>query len=168
MLTTSSQKNQQQTKSTPKKPSALPTGTFTTPKTSSLTSLSKTPTSSNGNLSNVKSKVGSKENIKYTPAKGSVKIFDQKPDFSNVKSKVSSNENIKHTPGGGRVKIYNEKLEFKEKAQPKVGSTDNLSHTPGGGKVKIFNEKLAFKDNASPKIDAKLSQENSGANTPFF
>nr|XP_044992819.1 microtubule-associated protein 4 isoform X8 [Jaculus jaculus] len=87
-------------------------------------------------LKNVRSKVGSTENIKHQPGGGRVQIQNKKVDISKVSSKCGSKANIKHKPGGGDVKIESQKLNFKEKAQAKVGSLDNLGHLPAGGAVK--------------------------------
>ncbi|XP_039582515.1 microtubule-associated protein 4 isoform X12 [Passer montanus] len=87
-------------------------------------------------LRNVRSKIGSTDNIKHQPGGGKVQIQNKKVDLSKVSSKCGSKANIKHKPGGGDVKIENQKLNFKEKAQAKVGSLDNVGHSPAGGAVK--------------------------------
>ncbi|XP_063338592.1 microtubule-associated protein tau isoform X5 [Pelmatolapia mariae] len=92
-------------------------------------------------LKNVRSKIGSTENIKHQPGGGKVQILDQKLDFSNVQSKCGSKDNIKHVPGGGNVKILEKKLDLSN-VQSRCGSKDNLKHTPGGGKVQILDKKL--------------------------
>ncbi|XP_040521409.1 microtubule-associated protein 4 isoform X29 [Gallus gallus] len=96
------------------------------------------PTSSAAapDLKNVRSKIGSTDNIKHQPGGGKVQIQNKKVDLSKVSSKCGSKANIKHKPGGGDVKIENQKLNFKEKAQAKVGSLDNVGHSPAGGTVK--------------------------------
>ncbi|XP_069907006.1 microtubule-associated protein 4 isoform X42 [Oryctolagus cuniculus] len=93
-------------------------------------------TASAPDLKNVRSKVGSTENIKHQPGGGRVQIQNKKVDISKVSSKCGSKANIKHKPGGGDVKIESQKLNFKEKAQAKVGSLDNVGHLPAGGAVK--------------------------------
>uniref|UniRef100_A0A8C2C7M2 Microtubule-associated protein n=1 Tax=Cyprinus carpio TaxID=7962 RepID=A0A8C2C7M2_CYPCA len=82
-------------------------------------------------LKNIKSKIGSTENIKYQPGGGKVQIVHKKIDLSNVQSKCGSKVNIHHKPGGGNVEIKSEKLDFK--GQSKVGSLENIGHVPGGG-----------------------------------
>ncbi|XP_004576934.2 microtubule-associated protein 2 isoform X2 [Ochotona princeps] len=104
-------------------------------------------------LKNVKSKIGSTENIKYQPKGGQVQIVTKKIDVSHVTSKCGSLKNIRHRPGGGRVKIESVKLDFKEKAQAKVGSLDNAHHVPGGGNVKIDSQKLNFREHAKARVD---------------
>nr|KAF6353624.1 microtubule associated protein 2 [Pipistrellus kuhlii] len=104
-------------------------------------------------LKNVKSKIGSTDNIKYQPKGGQVQIVTKKIDLSHVTSKCGSLKNIRHRPGGGRVKIESVKLDFKEKAQAKVGSLDNAHHVPGGGNVKIDSQKLNFREHARARVD---------------
>ncbi|XP_029986201.1 microtubule-associated protein tau-like [Sphaeramia orbicularis] len=103
-------------------------------------------------LSNVRSKVGSTENLKHIPGGGKVQIVSKKLDLSNVTSKCGSKDNIHHKPGGGKVEVKSEKLEFKC-VQSKVGSLENISHVPGGGKKKIESQKLTFRENAEARTD---------------
>ncbi|XP_070614414.1 microtubule-associated protein 2 [Erythrolamprus reginae] len=104
-------------------------------------------------LKNVRSKVGSTDNIKYQPKGGQVQIVTKKIDLSHVTSKCGSLKNIRHRPGGGRVKIESVKLDFKEKAHAKVGSLDNAHHVPGGGNIKIDSQKLNFREHAKARVD---------------
>ncbi|XP_068022537.1 microtubule-associated protein tau isoform X3 [Melanerpes formicivorus] len=87
-------------------------------------------------LKNVKSKIGSTENLKHQPGGGKVQIINKKLDFSSVQSKCGSKDNIKHIPGGGSVQIINKKLDFSS-VQSRCGSKDNIKHIPGGGSVQI-------------------------------
>uniref|UniRef100_A0A3B3WET4 Microtubule-associated protein n=1 Tax=Poecilia mexicana TaxID=48701 RepID=A0A3B3WET4_9TELE len=106
-------------------------------------------------IRNVRSKIGSTDNIKHQPgggkvasaslkrgvtakesSQGKVQILNKKVDVSKVTSKCGSKDNIKHKPGGGVMKLESHKVNVREKAQPKVGSVDNVSHSPGGGNVK--------------------------------
>ncbi|XP_074892399.1 microtubule-associated protein tau isoform X3 [Buteo buteo] len=87
-------------------------------------------------LKNVKSKIGSTENLKHQPGGGKVQIINKKLDFSSVQSKCGSKDNIKHIPGGGSVQIVNKKLDFSS-VQSRCGSKDNIKHIPGGGSVQI-------------------------------
>ncbi|XP_069081791.1 microtubule-associated protein 2 isoform X11 [Pleurodeles waltl] len=115
-------------------------------------------------LKNVKSKIGSTDNIKYQPKGGQIHIVTKKIDLSHVTSKCGSLKNIRHRPGGGRVKIESVKLDFKEKAQAKIGSLDNAHHTPGGGNVKIDSQKLHFREQAKARVDhgAEIISESPG------
>ncbi|KAM3598795.1 uncharacterized protein V6R79_022692 [Siganus canaliculatus] len=103
-------------------------------------------------LSSVKSKVGSTENLRHTPGGGKVQIVHKKMDLSNVTSKCGSKDNIHHKPGGGKLEIKSEKVEFKA-VQSKVGSLHNISHVPGGGRKKIESQKLNFRENAKARTD---------------
>ncbi|XP_052407309.1 microtubule-associated protein tau-like isoform X2 [Carassius gibelio] len=102
-------------------------------------------------LKNVKSKIGSTENIKYQPGGGKVQIVHKKIDLSNVQSKCGSKVNIHHKPGGGNVEIKSEKLDFK--GQSKVGSLENIGHVPGGGQRRIESHKLSFREQAKARTD---------------
>ncbi|XP_078796019.1 microtubule-associated protein 2 isoform X5 [Oryzias latipes] len=102
---------------------------------------------------NIKSKVGSTENIKYQPKGGQVQIQNKKIDLSHVTSKCGSLDNIHHRPGGGNVRIESVKLDFKDKAQAKIGSLENAHHVPGGGRIMIESHKLTFRDHAKARVD---------------
>uniref|UniRef100_A0A3Q1EQ46 Microtubule-associated protein n=1 Tax=Acanthochromis polyacanthus TaxID=80966 RepID=A0A3Q1EQ46_9TELE len=115
-------------------------------------------------LKNVRSKIGSIDNIKYQPgggkvsstpnnktsdsstpaAKARVQIVHKKLDFSHVTSRCGSKDNIKHVPGGGNVQILNKKVDV-SKVTSKCGSKDNIKYKPGGGDVKIESHKLSIK-----------------------
>ncbi|CAJ1071431.1 microtubule-associated protein 4 isoform X1 [Xyrichtys novacula] len=115
-------------------------------------------------LKNVRSKIGSIDNIKYQPGGGKVsstpnnktsdpsnpagkarvQIVHKKLDFSHVTSRCGSKDNIKHVPGGGNVQILNKKVDL-SKVTSKCGSKDNIKHKPGGGDVKIESHKLNIK-----------------------
>ncbi|XP_019901954.2 microtubule-associated protein tau isoform X3 [Esox lucius] len=92
-------------------------------------------------LKNVKSKIGSTDNIKHQPGGGRVQIIEKKIDLSNVQSKCGSKDNIKHVPGGGNVQILEKKLDVSN-VQARCGSKANLNHTPGGGRVQILEKKV--------------------------
>ncbi|XP_068068021.1 microtubule-associated protein tau isoform X9 [Anomalospiza imberbis] len=104
-------------------------------------------------LKNVKSKIGSTDNLKHQPGGGKVQIIYKPVDLSHVTSKCGSLGNIHHKPGGGQVEVKSEKLDFKDKVQSKIGSLDNISHVPGGGNKKIETHKLTFRENAKAKTD---------------
>ncbi|XP_043961498.1 microtubule-associated protein 4 isoform X2 [Gambusia affinis] len=159
------------TRTTATKPATLSSATATaaekkplgprTQRPTATTTASATPrptarpgTAPDPDIRNVRSKIGSTDNIKHQPgggkvasasqkrgvttkesSQGKVQILNKKVDVSKVTSKCGSKDNIKHKPGGG-VKIEPNKVNTREKAQPKVGSVDNVSHSPGGGNVK--------------------------------
>ncbi|XP_029581437.1 microtubule-associated protein 4 isoform X6 [Salmo trutta] len=102
-------------------------------------------------LKNVRSKIGSTDNMKYQPTSGKVSsagasqskdgpgkvmIVHKKLDFSHITSRCGSKDNIKHVPGGGNVQIQHKKVDL-SKVTSKCGSKDNIKHKPGGGDVKI-------------------------------
>ncbi|XP_033976017.1 microtubule-associated protein tau-like isoform X6 [Trematomus bernacchii] len=95
-------------------------------------------------LKNVRSKVGSTDNLKHQPGGGKVQILDKKLELPNVSSRCGSKDNIKHTPGGGKVQIVHKKVDLTN-VQAKCGSKSNLHHKPGGGNIEIKNEKVEFK-----------------------
>uniref|UniRef100_A0A3B5MLB2 Microtubule-associated protein n=1 Tax=Xiphophorus couchianus TaxID=32473 RepID=A0A3B5MLB2_9TELE len=128
-----------------------------TPPRSPGSARGRTPSTSHPmpDLSSVKSKVGSTENLKHSPGGGkvtSIQIVHKKLDLSNVTSKCGSKENLRHKPGGGKVEIKSEKVDFKT-VQSKVGSMENVTHIPGGGKKKIESHKLMFRENAKARTD---------------
>nr|XP_056719904.1 microtubule-associated protein tau isoform X6 [Euleptes europaea] len=104
-------------------------------------------------LKNIKSKIGSTDNLKHQPGGGKIQIVYKPVDLSHVTSKCGSLDNIHHKPGGGQVEVKSEKLDFKEKVQSKIGSLDNITHVPGGGNKKIESHKLTFRENAKAKTD---------------
>ncbi|XP_068455087.1 microtubule-associated protein 4-like isoform X2 [Clinocottus analis] len=122
-------------------------------------------------LKNVRSKIGSIDNIKYQPgggkvsspnnkgsdpstptAKARVQILHKKVDLSKVTSKCGSKDNIKYKPGGGDVKIESHKQNIKAKS--KIGSMDNV----GQGNEQTNGHK-------EEKTEEKTSSPPSGALT---
>uniref|UniRef100_A0A8C9DL27 Microtubule-associated protein n=1 Tax=Prolemur simus TaxID=1328070 RepID=A0A8C9DL27_PROSS len=133
------------TPSMDKKPtSAKPSSTA--PRLSRLATNASAP-----DLKNVRSKVGSTENIKHQPGGGRVQIVSKKVSYSHIQSKCGSKDNIKHVPGGGNVQIQNKKVDI-SKVSSKCGSKANIKHKPGGGDVKIESQKLNFKEKAQAKV----------------
>uniref|UniRef100_A0A2R8MVB5 Microtubule-associated protein n=1 Tax=Callithrix jacchus TaxID=9483 RepID=A0A2R8MVB5_CALJA len=144
------------------KPTPMPSRPSTTPsidkkltstKPSSTTlRLSRLATNASApDLKNVRSKVGSTENIKHQPGGGRVQIVSKKVSYSHIQSKCGSKDNIKHVPGGGNVQIQNKKVDI-SKVSSKCGSKANIKHKPGGGDVKIESQKLNFKEKAQAKV----------------
>ncbi|KAF5899350.1 microtubule-associated protein 4-like isoform X1, partial [Clarias magur] len=138
-----------------------PRASSTTTTTSTTTKTSSRPATAQAHdVKNIRSKIGSTDNIKHQPgggkvtvsqsktdalaqgslsketSQGKVQILTKKVDLSRVTSKCGSRVNIKHKPGGGDIKIESHKVNFKDKAHSKVGSLDNVSHAPGGGNIK--------------------------------
>uniref|UniRef100_A0A4W5Q3J5 Microtubule-associated protein n=1 Tax=Hucho hucho TaxID=62062 RepID=A0A4W5Q3J5_9TELE len=124
-------------------------------------------------LKNVRSKIGSTDNMKYQPTGGKVQIQHKKVDLSKVTSKCGSKDNIKHKPGGGDVKI-----EAKANGngngndKPKVGSMDNIGLEAGDGQIKAggMPEKAAGKTSSpggAPATGAEsMAKENGNKATP--
>ncbi|XP_071384453.1 microtubule-associated protein 4 isoform X2 [Centroberyx affinis] len=142
--------------------------TATTTTTSTTTRTTARPSTA-PDVRNVRSKIGSTDNMKHQPgggkvssasqnrgdaskdtSQGKVQILNKKVDLSKVTSKCGSKDNIKHKPGGGDVKIESHKTNFKGKAQPKVGSMDNLGHSPGGGNIKAEGAQETTEGNGTP------------------
>ncbi|XP_035284285.1 microtubule-associated protein 4-like isoform X1 [Anguilla anguilla] len=119
-------------------------------------------------IKNIRSKVGSTDNMKHQPgggkgssaqgrtdalaqsslsketSQGKVQIVNKKVDFSHITSRCGSKDNIKHVPGGGNIQILNKKADL-SKVSSKCGSKDNIKHKPGGGDVKIQSHKVNSK-----------------------
>ncbi|XP_043991447.1 proteoglycan 4 isoform X6 [Gambusia affinis] len=135
-------------------------------------------------LKNVRSKIGSIDNIKYQPgggkvsstpnnktsdpatpaAKARVQILNKKVDVSKVTSKCGSKDNIKHKPGGGDVKIESHKVNIKAKS--KIGSLDNVgpgSEQTNGHKEEKTGEKTSPPASGAPQqttAPAGVAKEN--------
>ncbi|CAB1414555.1 unnamed protein product [Pleuronectes platessa] len=100
---------------------------------------------------NIKSKIGSTENIKYQPKGGQVLIPSVKLDYSHVQSRCGSLDRRGYSAGGGNVQIQYKKIDLSH-VTSKCGSLDNIHHRPGGGHVRIESVKLDFKDKAQAKV----------------
>ncbi|RXN00284.1 Microtubule-associated protein tau [Acipenser ruthenus] len=104
-------------------------------------------------LKNVKSKIGSIDNIKHQPGGGKVQILNKKMDLSNVQSKCGSKDNIKHLPAGGNIETH--KLSFRETAKARTdhgaeivyksptaspdGSSRRLSNVSSTGSINMID-----------------------------
>ncbi|XP_053308966.1 microtubule-associated protein tau-like isoform X3 [Spea bombifrons] len=102
-------------------------------------------------LKNVRSKIGSIDNIRHQPGGGKVQIIHKKVDVSTVQSKCGSKDNLKHTPGGGAIQITHKPVDVKH-VTSKCGSMGNIHHKPGGGNVEVKSEKLDFKERVQSKV----------------
>ncbi|XP_073669201.1 uncharacterized protein [Paramisgurnus dabryanus] len=114
-------------------------------------------------IKNIRSKIGSTDNMKHQPGGGKVQILSKKVDVSKITSKCGSKSNMKHKPGGGDVKIESHKVNFKDKAQSKVGSMDNVSHEPGGGKVKAEGAEETAEGSVAPSSGVSATQPTDGS-----
>ncbi|CAI9535983.1 unnamed protein product [Staurois parvus] len=102
-------------------------------------------------LKNIRSKIGSIDNIRHTPGGGKVQIVHKKVDVSTIQSKCGSKDNLKHVPGGGAVQITHKPVDLKH-VTSKCGSMGNIHHKPGGGNIEVKSEKLDFKERIQSKI----------------
>ncbi|KAL3054883.1 hypothetical protein OYC64_017747 [Pagothenia borchgrevinki] len=129
-------------------------------------------------LKNIRSKIGSIDNIKYQPGggkgssspnikasdpsnpapKAKVQILYKKVDLSKVTSKCGSKDNIKYKPGGGDVKIESHKQNIKAKS--KIGSMDNMG--PGNDQTNGHKEEKTFPppNGAATTGPAGVAKEN--------
>ncbi|XP_069907003.1 microtubule-associated protein 4 isoform X39 [Oryctolagus cuniculus] len=105
-------------------------------------------TASAPDLKNVRSKVGSTENIKHQPGGGRAKVEKKteaaatarKPEPSAV-TKAAGPIASAQKPPAGKVQIVSKKVSYSH-IQSKCGSKDNIKHVPGGGNVQIQNKKV--------------------------
>ncbi|XP_051969519.1 microtubule-associated protein 4 isoform X3 [Xyrauchen texanus] len=133
------------------------------PRTTRLNSTTTSTTTRPGSapapdIKNIRSKIGSTDNIKHQPGGGKVQILNKKVDMSKVTAKCGSKSNIKHKPGGGEIKIESHKVNFKDKAQSKVGSMDNVCHEPGGGNVKAEGAQETAEGSGAPSSGVSAAQ----------
>ncbi|XP_007168886.2 LOW QUALITY PROTEIN: microtubule-associated protein 4 [Balaenoptera acutorostrata] len=99
-------------------------------------------------LKNVRSKVGSTENIKHQPGGGRAKVEKKteaaaparKPE-PNAVTKAAGPIGSAQKPPAGKVQIVSKKVSYSH-IQSKCGSKDNIKHVPGGGNVQIQNKKV--------------------------
>ncbi|XP_010622607.1 microtubule-associated protein 4 isoform X3 [Fukomys damarensis] len=99
-------------------------------------------------LKNVRSKVGSTENIKHQPGGGRAKV-EKKTEAATTAGKPEPNA-VTKTAGpiasaqkspAGKVQIVSKKVSYSH-IQSKCGSKDNIKHVPGGGNVQIQSKKV--------------------------
>ncbi|XP_018429796.1 PREDICTED: microtubule-associated protein tau-like [Nanorana parkeri] len=102
-------------------------------------------------LKNIRSKIGSTDNIRHTPGGGKVQIVHKKVDVGSIQSKCGSKDNLKHVPGGGAVQITHKPISLTH-VTSKCGSMGNIHHKPGGGNIELKSEKLDFKERIQSKI----------------
>ncbi|XP_076985574.1 microtubule-associated protein 4-like isoform X8 [Tamandua tetradactyla] len=116
---------------------------------SSAPRLSRPPASASApDLKNVRSKVGSTENIKHQPGGGRAKV-EKKTEAATTARKPEPNAVTKtagpitsaQKPPAGKVQIVSKKVSYSH-IQSKCGSKDNIKHVPGGGNVQIQNKRV--------------------------
>ncbi|KAM4792023.1 microtubule-associated protein 4 isoform 3-T4 [Cyanocitta cristata] len=103
-------------------------------------------------LKNVRSKIGSTDNIKHQPGGGKGKI-EKRPDSAAAAPRSEPSAGTKVAPKAaaakegvpkqpnGKVQIVSKKANYSH-VQSKCGSKDNIKHVPGGGNVQIQNKKV--------------------------
>ncbi|XP_030405599.1 microtubule-associated protein 4 isoform X2 [Gopherus evgoodei] len=125
-----------------KKPTVkAPLKTSTVPKPPRPTSSVSAP-----DLKNIRSKIGSTDNIKHQPGGGRAKV-EKKPESAgaarksepNAVSKMATTKTTVTKEGAqkqpnGKVQIVSKKANYSH-VQSKCGSKDNIKHVPGGGNV---------------------------------
>uniref|UniRef100_A0A803SS89 Microtubule-associated protein n=1 Tax=Anolis carolinensis TaxID=28377 RepID=A0A803SS89_ANOCA len=139
------------------------------PKTSPAPKPPRPPTSiSAPDLKNVRSKIGSTDNIKYQPGGGKAKV-ERKADSAEAARKPELNAVSKPAPTktalskegapkqpNGKVQIVSKKANYSH-VQSKCGSKDNIKHVPGGGNVPIA-PKPATGHHSQPSTGPRPSQ----------
>ncbi|GCC37313.1 hypothetical protein chiPu_0015816 [Chiloscyllium punctatum] len=116
-------------------------------------------------LKNVKSKIGSTDNIKHQPGGGKAKPVEKRPEPVRLSRKAESSTVTRVTKtttmkdsqkqSNGKVQIVNKKIDYSH-VQSKCGSKDNIKHVPGGGNVQIPKTKLDV-SRASSKCGSKTN-----------
>ncbi|XP_072324230.1 uncharacterized protein [Scyliorhinus torazame] len=94
-------------------------------------------------LKNVKSKIGSTDNIKHQPGGGKAKPVEKRPELVRLNRKIESSTRVTKTTSmkdspkqtNGKVQIMNKKIDYSH-VQSKCGSKDNIKHVPGGGNTR--------------------------------
>ncbi|XP_034428912.1 microtubule-associated protein 4 isoform X3 [Hippoglossus hippoglossus] len=169
-----------------KKPTVprAPRAAFSTTATAASKTATRPGTAPAADTRNVRSKIGSTDNMKHQPgggkvssasqiravaskdtSQGKVQVVSKKLDFSHVTSRLGSKDNMKYVPGGGNVQILNKKVDL-SKVTSKCGSKDNMKYKPGGGDVKIGSQKVNFREKAQSKVGSidNLSHSPGGGN----
>ncbi|KAE8595594.1 hypothetical protein XENTR_v10015807 [Xenopus tropicalis] len=135
------------------KPSTAPLSKPSTAPLSKTTAAPKQPRPATvPDLKNIRSKIGSTDNMKHQPGGGKVQIVSKRVNYSHVQSKCGSKDNIKHVPGGGNVNILSKKVDV-SKVPSKCGSKPTIKHKPGAGETNAGNSKK--------QDTAKVPQEES-------
>ncbi|KAH0509977.1 Microtubule-associated protein 4 [Microtus ochrogaster] len=134
--------------SAPARPSVDKKPTLAKPSSSAPRLSRLATTASAPDLKNVRSKIGSTENIKHQPGGGRAKIEKKteaaatagKPEPNAVTRAAGSIASAQRPPAG-KVQIVSKKVSYSH-IQSKCGSKDNIKHVPGGGNVQIQNKKV--------------------------
>ncbi|XP_060103881.1 microtubule-associated protein 4 [Heteronotia binoei] len=144
----------------PKKASTLKAA----PKTSPVSKPPRPPTSvSAPDLKNIRSKIGSTDNIKHQPGGGKAKVerkaesagAARKPELNAVSKTAVTKEGSPKQPNG-KVQIISKKASYSH-VQSKCGSKDNIKHVPGGGNVPNA-QRPASGNHSRPSTGPKANQ----------
>uniref|UniRef100_A0A803K1X1 Microtubule-associated protein n=1 Tax=Xenopus tropicalis TaxID=8364 RepID=A0A803K1X1_XENTR len=113
------------------KPSTAPLSKPSTAPLSKTTAAPKQPRPATvPDLKNIRSKIGSTDNMKHQPGGGKVNILSKKVDVSKVPSKCGSKPTIKHKPGAGETNAGNSKKQDTAKVpqeeSAKVDESQNI------------------------------------------
>ncbi|XP_038244281.1 microtubule-associated protein 4 isoform X17 [Dermochelys coriacea] len=150
-------------------PEAKKTSTVKAPLKTSTVPKPPRPTSSvsASDLKNIRSKIGSTDNIKHQPGGGRAKV-EKKPESAgaarksepNAVSKMATTKTTVTKEGAqkqpnGKVQIVSKKANYSH-VQSKCGSKDNIKHVPGGGNVPNA-QKPASGSRSQPSIAPKPS-----------
>ncbi|XP_072510112.1 microtubule-associated protein 4 isoform X4 [Notamacropus eugenii] len=121
------------------------------------------PLSSNSvpDLKNVRSKIGSTDNIKHQPGGGRAKVEKKTEAIgaarklepsavtkTSITFKAAETKESAQKQPNGKVQIVSKKVNYSH-VQSKCGSKDNIKHVPGGGNVQIQNKKVDISKVAS-------------------
>ncbi|XP_028660133.1 microtubule-associated protein 4 isoform X7 [Erpetoichthys calabaricus] len=126
----------------------------TVPKTSPAPKTTPRPNSTTPtpDVKNVKSKIGSTDNIKHQPGGGKATVTDKSRESKGPKkddpltvNQISKNSIVKNQSSPkqsiGKVQIVSKKIDYSH-VTSRCGSKDNIKHIPGGGNVQILNKKV--------------------------
>lgn len=96
---------------------------------------------------NVKSKIGSLDNMDYNRARTSqsdptVGRYEPSPRYGALANVGPAGGSMHYTPGGAQVF---KKSKMYENVSAKVGSLGNIEHSPRGGDITIHNKKLRWR-----------------------
>ncbi|KAF8976648.1 hypothetical protein BGZ46_008099 [Entomortierella lignicola] len=114
------------------------------------------------NYDNVKSKVGSFDNISFV-GRGRTSSRSSSADDGDGRSRSPSALSSTSSTGPSSpsrrssFKIPPSKKVDYSNVKSKVGSLENANHVPQGGNLRIFSEKLTFRDQAQSKIAKEIN-----------
>ena len=109
--------------------------------------------SSSLDVSHIRSRIFSFDNMLHQPHNSNVKIFSKSPSYSHVQTKIPSPITPVVKPEKP-ITIFSQKSDYSHVA-PLVSYRDNEMYTSSGGNVTIQTQKLNFRETAKPKIDSK-------------